>query len=142
MCLLAPCKQRCFTCLGFCVKALLRFVQTGTLTENRMTVVEGWFAGKNYDNVPHPEDLPADFFNTFQASVAVNSSVSHCSELQTVVVCCTWHTLLSQQHVKFQIPPDLCLFGKPLVLVIACLTLSVNLLVKSVVNMQSQNDLR
>lgn len=63
--------------LGFCVKAILRFVQTGTLTENRMTVVEGWFAGKKYDKVPQPEDLPADFFNTLQASVAVNSSVSH-----------------------------------------------------------------
>ncbi|DBA78916.1 TPA: hypothetical protein ACH3X1_008797 [Trebouxia sp. C0004] len=48
--------------------------KTGTLTENRMTVVEGWFAGKKYDKVPHPEDLPADFFDTFQASVAVNSS--------------------------------------------------------------------
>jgi len=55
----------------------LWLVQTGTLTENRMTVVEGWFAGKKYDKVPQPEDLPADFFNTFQASVAVNSSVSH-----------------------------------------------------------------
>ncbi|KAA6423560.1 MAG: P-type ATPase [Trebouxia sp. A1-2] len=48
--------------------------KTGTLTENRMTVVEGWFAGKKYDKVPQPEDLPADFFNTLQASVAVNSS--------------------------------------------------------------------
>ena len=62
---------------NLCVKAHLWVVQTGTLTENRMTVVEGWFAGKKYDKVPEPEDLPADFFNTFQASVAVNSSVSH-----------------------------------------------------------------
>lgn len=50
-------------------------MQTGTLTENRMTVVEGWFAGRMYDKVPQPEDLPAGFFNTFQASIAVNSSV-------------------------------------------------------------------
>ncbi len=96
-------------------------MQTGTLTENRMTVVEGWFAGKKYDKVPQPEDLPADFFSTFQASVAVNSSVSHCSELQTVVVCCAWHTLLSKQHVELQLPPDLCLLGNPLVLAfVAC----------------------
>ena len=27
-------------------------MQTGTLTENRMTVVEDWFAGKKYDRVP------------------------------------------------------------------------------------------
>jgi P-type Ca2+ transporter type 2C len=27
--------------------------KTGTLTENRMTVTEGWFAGKKYNDVPH-----------------------------------------------------------------------------------------
>ena len=50
-------------------------LQTGTLTENRMTVVEGWFAGKKYDQVPQPGDLPPGFFDMFQASIAINSSV-------------------------------------------------------------------
>ncbi|KAL3138057.1 hypothetical protein ABBQ38_005290 [Trebouxia sp. C0009 RCD-2024] len=48
--------------------------KTGTLTENRMTVVEGWFAGKKYNQVPQPGDLPAGFFDMFQANLAVNSS--------------------------------------------------------------------
>ena len=55
----------------------LFWLQTGTLTENRMTVVEGWFAGTKYDAVPQPQSLPASFFSMFQANVAVNSSVSH-----------------------------------------------------------------
>jgi magnesium-transporting ATPase (P-type) len=29
--------------------------KTGTLTENRMTVVAGWFSGAQYDHVPTPE---------------------------------------------------------------------------------------
>lgn len=51
------------------------WLQTGTLTENRMTVVEGWFAGAKYDTVPQPQDLPGAFFSMFQTNVAVNSSV-------------------------------------------------------------------
>lgn len=31
--------------------------KTGTLTENRMTVVEGWFMGKLYKDIPKKEDL-------------------------------------------------------------------------------------
>lgn len=31
--------------------------KTGTLTENRMTVTEGWFAGTQHDNVPEPEQV-------------------------------------------------------------------------------------
>lgn len=52
------------------------WLQTGTLTENRMTVVEGWFAGTKYDTVPQPQDLPKAFFSMFQTNIAVNSSVS------------------------------------------------------------------
>jgi Ca2+-transporting ATPase len=29
--------------------------KTGTLTENRMTVVEGWFSGVQLDHAPTPE---------------------------------------------------------------------------------------
>ena len=54
----------------------ISLLQTGTLTENRMTVVEGWFAGRKYDAVPEPQDLPESFFDMFQSNVAINSSVS------------------------------------------------------------------
>lgn len=64
-------------------------VQTGTLTENRMTVVEGWFAGKKYSQVPQPGDLPAGFFDMFQANLAVNSSVRTCASTPTWVATTT-----------------------------------------------------
>ena len=56
-------------------------MQTGTLTENRMTVVEGWFAGKKYDKMPQPQDLPTGFVSTLQASIAANSSVRQLASL-------------------------------------------------------------
>ncbi len=34
--------------------------KTGTLTENRMTVVEGWFAGRFYTQVRGRSDLASD----------------------------------------------------------------------------------
>ena len=76
-------------------------MQTGTLTENRMTVVEGWFAGKQYDRVPQMAELPADFGTTFQASVAVNSSVRQLTEQHhALTTACT--------------PPELlCVHNKP-----------------------------
>ena len=58
---------------------LANLMQTGTLTENRMTVVEGWFAGRKYNQVPQPGDLPAGFFDMFQANLAINSSVRTCA---------------------------------------------------------------
>jgi Ca2+-transporting ATPase len=32
--------------------------KTGTLTENRMTVTEGWFGGKVIPHAPSAEELP------------------------------------------------------------------------------------
>ena len=32
--------------------------KTGTLTENRMTVTEGWFGGKTFSHAPAAEELP------------------------------------------------------------------------------------
>ena len=58
---------------------LANLMQTGTLTENRMTVVEGWFAGRKYNQVPQPGDLPAGFFDMFEANLAINSSVRTCA---------------------------------------------------------------
>ncbi|KAK9829300.1 hypothetical protein WJX72_005021 [[Myrmecia] bisecta] len=47
--------------------------KTGTLTENRMTVVEGWFGGKKYPGLPPPEELHADLRREIQLGVAINS---------------------------------------------------------------------
>lgn len=67
---------------------IYQLLQTGTLTENRMTVVEGWFAGKKYDQVPQPGDLPPGFFDMFQASIAVNSSVRGLASIQALGLHC------------------------------------------------------
>jgi Ca2+-transporting ATPase len=47
--------------------------KTGTLTENRMTVVEGWFSGKKYDTLPAPEDMPESAAREISLNSALNS---------------------------------------------------------------------
>eukprot|EP00197_Chlamydomonas_leiostraca_P002921 CAMPEP_0202857402 /NCGR_PEP_ID=MMETSP1391-20130828/353_1 /ASSEMBLY_ACC=CAM_ASM_000867 /TAXON_ID=1034604 /ORGANISM="Chlamydomonas leiostraca, Strain SAG 11-49" /LENGTH=1154 /DNA_ID=CAMNT_0049536193 /DNA_START=185 /DNA_END=3649 /DNA_ORIENTATION=- len=47
--------------------------KTGTLTENRMTVVEGWFAGRSYGALPAPSDLPDSALTLLAHNCALNS---------------------------------------------------------------------
>jgi Ca2+-transporting ATPase len=47
--------------------------KTGTLTENRMTVVEGWFAGTSYPAVPEKDALPAAAQDAIEEDIALNS---------------------------------------------------------------------
>lgn len=47
--------------------------KTGTLTENRMTVVEGWFAGVKYPAVPEPSELPGPWKDEIVRNCALNS---------------------------------------------------------------------
>ena len=51
--------------------------KTGTLTENRMTVVAGWFAGQMWGNVPAIGDLPGPLAVEIQMNAALNSKVVH-----------------------------------------------------------------
>eukprot|EP00891_Asterochloris_glomerata_P007553 jgi/Astpho2/7553/e_gw1.00115.5.1_t len=48
--------------------------KTGTLTENRMTVVEGWFSGTKYGVAPPFTDLPRHAQQVIGDNIAVNSS--------------------------------------------------------------------
>ena len=48
--------------------------KTGTLTTNRMTVVESYFAGTRYEELPKPSDLPDDVMDALKLNIAVNSS--------------------------------------------------------------------
>ena len=48
--------------------------KTGTLTTNRMTVVESYFAGTKYDVTPRATDLPEILLETLKTNIAVNSS--------------------------------------------------------------------
>ncbi|GFH20621.1 calcium-transporting ATPase, partial [Haematococcus lacustris] len=47
--------------------------KTGTLTENRMTVVKGWFCGAMHDDVPAPEALPQEAVQALGINVAMTS---------------------------------------------------------------------
>ena len=47
--------------------------KTGTLTENRMTVVEGWFAGASFPAVPARDALPAAAREAIEEDIALNS---------------------------------------------------------------------
>jgi P-type E1-E2 ATPase len=47
--------------------------KTGTLTANRMTVIEAWIAGVKYDSIPHPSDLSEDVLNILCDGIAINS---------------------------------------------------------------------
>jgi Ca2+-transporting ATPase len=50
--------------------------KTGTLTQNRMTVVEGWLAGKYYEAVPSSKELPALLVKYISEDAALNSTAN------------------------------------------------------------------
>jgi magnesium-transporting ATPase (P-type) len=47
--------------------------KTGTLTENRMTVVEGWFAGETHTAPPSGSELPPALRSELELNFALNS---------------------------------------------------------------------
>jgi hypothetical protein len=47
----------------------------GTLTENRMTVVRGWFGGQTFPELPTTEQLSADLVHALKVNVAMTSKV-------------------------------------------------------------------
>eukprot|EP00727_Mastigamoeba_balamuthi_P013062 m51a1_g8379 putative calcium-translocating p-type pmca-type (1103) ;mRNA; r:170020-174803 len=48
--------------------------KTGTLTENRMTVVRGWVAGEMFDTVPPRFAIPREVMRLLSEGIAINSS--------------------------------------------------------------------
>lgn len=48
--------------------------KTGTLTTNRMTVVESYFAGVHYDVTPKSEDIPSNLLDMLKNCIAINSN--------------------------------------------------------------------
>eukprot|EP00002_Diphylleia_rotans_P010140 TRINITY_DN2053_c0_g1_i10.p1 TRINITY_DN2053_c0_g1~~TRINITY_DN2053_c0_g1_i10.p1 ORF type:complete len:1125 (-),score=238.02 TRINITY_DN2053_c0_g1_i10:207-3581(-) len=50
--------------------------KTGTLTENRMTLVQLWCHGHHYDRVPRADQLDDRFVKLFNEAVSVNSSAN------------------------------------------------------------------
>ena len=52
---------------------MLNSYQTGTLTENRMTVCEGWFAGTKHNKAPAASDLSPDLLDHLRLGIAMNS---------------------------------------------------------------------
>ena len=72
----------------------------GTLTENRMTVVEGWFAGKQWPRPPTLEELPEAARHPIAANIAINSKVCFSSD---VGICSSmwWQAALGALGVTF-----------------------------------------
>jgi magnesium-transporting ATPase (P-type) len=56
---------------------------TGTLTENRMTVVEGWFSGTALDHAPTTSELRPELLELLKLNAALNSKVCGCSCVRT-----------------------------------------------------------
>ena len=46
--------------------------KTGTLTMNRMTVVQAYLAEKHYKKVPEPENIPSSIMDLLILGIAVN----------------------------------------------------------------------
>lgn len=60
--------------------------KTGTLTENRMTVVKGWFSGASYEDVPDPEQLPEPIKDAIVLNCSLNSKAFLTEDPATGVV--------------------------------------------------------
>ena len=52
--------------------------KTGTLTENRMTVVRGYFCGRLYADLPTLDQLPAEAGEEIVLNASLNSKVCVC----------------------------------------------------------------
>ena len=76
--------------------------KTGTLTENRMTVVAGWFAGKGWPKLPAAAELPASLAEAVQLNIALNSKVGNPIEEQVRIA-------LKQFQVALSV--DCCIHG-------------------------------
>ena len=50
--------------------------KTGTLTENRMAVVSGWFAGAYRERLPDLAALPKHLQHVLSINIALNSKVT------------------------------------------------------------------
>ncbi len=53
---------------------IILLLYTGTLTQNRMTVVEAWIGGTSYSTAPSAEDLPPSIVQLIADGVAINST--------------------------------------------------------------------
>ena len=49
--------------------------KTGTLTENRMTVVEGWFVGRHFSTAPKANELDPEVCEQLKMNCAMNAKV-------------------------------------------------------------------
>lgn len=58
--------------------------KTGTLTMNRMTVVQAYIGEKHYKKVPEPENVPSSSLDILILGIAVNCAYT------TKIMVCLW----------------------------------------------------
>jgi hypothetical protein len=86
-CILEPIKARICTALALLWMPLLWFhlhlhllCDAGTLTENRMTVVEGWFSGTKHKSPPRLDQMPGDVGQEIINNICMNSKAFYIEE--------------------------------------------------------------
>ena len=73
-------------------------MSTGTLTQNKMTVVEGWVGGKHRHSAPQKGDLRQDALEVLCMAVSVNSTavlIKYVHTAHTAFTFKTEHTALT-----------------------------------------------
>lgn len=64
--------------------------KTGTLTMNRMTVVQAYLAEKHYKKVPEPENIPPSILDILILGIAVNCAYTTKIMVGTAGICVTF----------------------------------------------------
>lgn len=70
--------------------------KTGTLTMNRMTVVQAFIAEKHYKKVPDPENIPSSVLDILILGIAVN-----CAYTTKIMVSSMTHTYTAATALQF-----------------------------------------
>lgn len=73
--------------------------KTGTLTMNRMTVVQAYVAEKHYKKVPEPENIPSSILDMLILGIAVN-----CAYTTKIMVGPAGETALETVTLGFIVP--------------------------------------
>lgn len=82
--------------------------KTGTLTMNRMTVVQAYLADKHYRRVPEPELIPASIMDLLILGISVNCAYTTKIMVSTLSCYTPWIVPNLQCPVNFNVSVQCC----------------------------------